>query len=128
MFITIMYWCAIFPYAVAHLWDIMSPYDIVNPIMAHGVPIILLSIDLQFNLVVVWNMAYVPFEYLLITVYLVVNWIYTLLVSPIYDPLTFRNWFSLLFVFGSAVVMILCHVLVRLYCRRWKEKRVLEIL
>lgn len=96
--------------------------------MAHGIPIILLSIDLHFNLVVFWNSAYLPFYYVLIGIYLIVNWVYTLLRTPIYDPLTFRNWFSLLFILGSAIVIALCHVVVRFYCRRYKEKRVLEIL
>ena len=61
MFIAIMYWGAIFPYAVVHYWDILSPYDIVNPIMAHGVPVILMFIDLQFNLIVVWNFTFLIF-------------------------------------------------------------------
>ena len=54
--------------------------------------------------------------------------VYTLTVSPIYDPLTFKDWFTLLFVIGSALAMVLCHSLARLYCKKFKEKRILYIL
>jgi hypothetical protein len=61
MLITGVYWCGIFPYGVIFLWGDLGFYDIFNPIMAHGVPVLLLFIDLLFNSVVVWNWAFIPF-------------------------------------------------------------------
>lgn len=121
MFITGVYWCGIFPYAVINLWGDLGVYDIVNPIMAHGVPIILLFIDLQVNLINIWNSAFIPFYYVLLVVYLIVNCVYTLQVDVIYDILTYDTWFSFIFIIICGIVILICHFLARLYCRFCKE-------
>ena len=89
MFITGVYWCGIFPYAVIYLWGHLGVYDIVNPIMAHGVPVLLLFVDLQFNLINIWSAAFVPYYYIVLIIYFIVNFIYTLKVEAIYDILTY---------------------------------------
>lgn len=78
MFITGVYWCALFPYTVVQSRGQITSLDITNSVMAHAVPITLLSIDFQFNLVVVWNFVYIPFYIAVLILYLLTNCLYTL--------------------------------------------------
>jgi hypothetical protein len=78
MYIAGIYWGGIFPYGVINLWGHLGLFDILNPIMAHAIPVALLFIDLVFNSVVIWNWAYIPLYYILIIIYLIVNCVYTL--------------------------------------------------
>lgn len=128
MFITGVYWGGLFPYAVMNLWGTMGLYDILNPIMAHAAPVILLLIDFQFNLVVIWNSAYIIPYYLLLGVYLIVNMTYTLEKNTIYDLIDYRTWQSYLFLIACGIVILICHFLARLISKYCKEKSILSML
>jgi hypothetical protein len=78
LFITGVYWGVLFPYAVINLWGKLGVYDILNPIMAHAMPVILLFTDLQFNLIVIWNAAFIPIYFFLLGIYLLMNLIYSI--------------------------------------------------
>ena len=79
MFINGVYWCGIFPLAIVlKFWGALSASDIASSVMAHAVPLALLIIDLQFNLIVVWNFMYLPFYLTLLICYLIVNCVYTI--------------------------------------------------
>lgn len=127
MLITGVYWCGLFPYSVTR-WKRIQLYDILNPIMAHAVPITLLLIDFHFNLVVIWNSIYIPFYIGLLLLYLVVNCVVTLEITIIYDLMTYKNWVTYLFVLACLVTVLICHFIVRLYCKFCKEPNVLRIL
>lgn len=117
MFITGVYWGGIFPYAIINLWGQIHLYDILNPVMAHAVPIVLLLIDFQFNLVVIWNAIYIPFYIGLLIVYLLINCIYSIEVDVIYDLITYKTWMTYLFLGACLAVILVCHFITRLYCR-----------
>ena len=122
--INLIYWGALFPLGIFQLWGEFHIFDILNPIMAHAVPLLLLMIDFQLNLVVVWNFMFLPFEFVVLLCYLVVNSVYTTQKSPIYSLINYKSYLTYLFLLACGVTLALSHLACRMFCRFLKEQRV----
>ena len=88
--------------------------------MAHAMPVILLFTDLQFNLIVIWNASFIPIYFFLLGIYLLMNLIYSVEVSPVYEIIDYKTWLSYVFLLACGVFMVACHYIFRLFCKYCK--------
>ena len=128
VFIFCVYWAGIFPYSKVHLWGASTPLDYSIYVTQHVVPALLLAVDFLVNPFVVWNFVHLPFYVALLAVYLALNCAYTLQVADIYMMVNYRNALTYAFLAACVAAILLCHLLVRLFCKFCKEGRVLWLL
>lgn len=128
IFIFCVYWMGIFPYSTIHLWGSSSPRDYSLYVTQHVVPALLITIDFLVNPIVIWNFIHLPFYISLLAVYLAVNCAYTLQVADVYMMVNYRNGLTYAFLAACVGAILVCHFVIRLYCRCCKEERIVWLL
>lgn len=111
-----------------NLWGTLGLVDILNPFLAHGGPLIVLVIDFQINPVNIWNFGFIPYYAGILIIYLVVNAVYSVRVSAVYQLISFNNWITAVLIIGCVGAVLLVHLIIRIFCKYYKEKRVLALL
>ena len=85
----------------------------------HSVPLVFLAIDAYCNCYA-FHIRHIVFLIAFTVIYLVINMVYSLMVTPIYAPLKWVDISSYVLAVGCILAVLLVHFLARLLFRRWK--------
>lgn len=126
-----VFWFVFFPFIIYYHKSKNIPLlviDVVQAFGAHMVPLALLLIDMNNNLICFWNRRIRKYTVIILLTYLAFNMVYTIEEGPIYPVLTYRDVLTYIFVAGNVIGTLIVYEIVLALSTRFKNKTVLKIL
>lgn len=99
--ITVVFWSVLYRY------EPQTTTNFLGNVVIHLLPCLFLWIGSLINPIVVDNFRPIIYITFIGAVYFSVNLIYSLVVKAVYPPMTFRDWWTLAFVAGAVLLVLI---------------------